>query len=135
MSNRGCATAFNFFPTKQKFFCRGRLYVCPFDATMLSGQPQGLAPTEHGQRYLKATAFGKLYSFPSSSFRFCEAGALVVIHKYVRTPKARYSCRDWECAYNGGQALPDLHELHRLPNSGRHLCITMRAGAWEPEER
>ena len=66
-----------------------------------------------------------------------QAGALVVIHKYVRTPKARYSCRDWECAYNGGQALPDsqaepdLHELQRLPNSGKHLCITMRAGAWE----
>ena len=65
------------------------------------------------------------------------AGALVVIHKYVRTPKARYSCRDWECAYNEGQALPDsqaepdLHELHKRPNSGRHLFITMRAGAWE----
>jgi len=43
--------------------------------------------------------------------------------------------------YNGGQALPDsqaepdLHELHRLPNSGRHLCITMRAPAWEPRSR
>ena len=40
-------------------------------------------------------------------------------------------------AYNGGQALPDsqaepdLHELRRLPNSGKHLCITMRAPAWE----
>jgi len=49
---------------------------------------------------------------------------------------ARYSCLDWGCAYNGGQALPDsqaepdLHELHRLPNSGRHLCITTRALAW-----
>jgi len=35
----------------------------------------------------------------------------------VRTTKARYSCRDWECAYNGGQAEHDLHELHRLPNT------------------
>ena len=40
-------------------------------------------------------------------------------------------------SHAGGQALPDsqaepdLHELHRLPNSGKHLCITMSAGAWE----
>ena len=40
-----------------------------------------------------------------------QAPAFVVIHKYVRTPKARYSCRDWECACNGGQAEPDLHAL------------------------
>ena len=26
---------------------------------MLSGQPQGIAPTEHEHRYIKATAFGK----------------------------------------------------------------------------
>jgi hypothetical protein len=60
-----------------------------------------------------------------------QAPAFVVIHKYVRIPKVCYSCGDWECAYNGGQALPDFHELHRLPNSRRHLWITTRAGAWE----
>jgi len=46
------------------------------------------------------------------------AGVLIVIHKYVRTPKTRYSCRDWEYACNGGQAEPDLHELHNFLNSG-----------------
>ena len=41
----------------------------------------------------------------------------------MKTPKAGYSCRDWECVYNGGQALPDnqaepdLHKLHTLPNT------------------
>jgi len=55
----------------EKFFSQGRALRLPFDAIMLSGQPQGIAPTGHGHCYLKASAFekaGRFFAFAGRCF-------------------------------------------------------------------